>query len=768
MTKNCLKLGIALLAAVLFGGCQNAKPTLSLAPESANLSSQPLHVILSPTNYAAFQESRLMPTCDVQWTQAGLLVNVALYDATPYEAEELPNLYQGDCVELFLADGHDPRQYFQVMIAPGQDGRHTEPRQYFVDHRTKVKTPLKAEVTVTSGEKGARHLKVLLPWENLGLTGAADKVRLQVVVDDGQAGGTLHRYFWYPALDSFANPQSTVQLYHPLHSMPTEPQAPDLIGISADVRSIKQTVVMVTTPTSYIGQPIKIYAGRQADHPWGTATIQSSQAKFVNPKNAPEAPAQGYAEIRIPTDDVIAYQNNHAAQVGNEFLFLQIGKQPPLVLQSGAGQWPFFPKGSPTLKAEIFSQTELRFKNGPGGNNELSGSVFSGSAFPQPYFADPVGVEDFIGPFFLQAEYYNANHQLVTTATQPGRYGAVVTIRNQSGQTWRRYYTLFRSASPITNLRNLKIPVSGPMPAEMGLDPQVVAEQKSLIGDSYTSFLIDSARKDNRIAVLLAALWEAKPGEPTGVDRLSANARDAQWWFPLQQQYGEPLYPYGVINPTDLNDPAHAGQKWPLIIYLHGSGGRGKDLKLINTTSWDAPFFMQQMKHNPFLIIYPQCPPNESWNVPELNAFLDMIIAKYPVDLDRIYVTGMSMGGYGTWNWCQASPERFAAVAPVCGDGDTNDVERIKNVPIWIFHGDADPTVPIQGDSDCFAALQAVKARARFTIYPGGGHNAAAPTYSDPRIYQWLLEQKRNAPSEPVGGTGGAATMPASDWNMHK
>jgi predicted peptidase len=114
-----------------------------------------------------------------------------------------------------------------------------------------------------------------------------------------------------------------------------------------------------------------------------------------------------------------------------------------------------------------------------------------------------------------------------------------------------------------------------------------------------------------------------------------------------------------------------------------------------------------------------------------------------------------------TWSMAMDSPDRFAAVATVSGIGDVHNVARMKDLPIWVFHGDADPDVPFAADAATVNALRAIGGRVRFTIYPGGGHDAATATYNDTRLYDWFLQQKRAAPAEPSGGTLGPATMPA-------
>lgn len=189
-------------------------------------------------------------------------------------------------------------------------------------------------------------------------------------------------------------------------------------------------------------------------------------------------------------------------------------------------------------------------------------------------------------------------------------------------------------------------------------------------------------------------------------------------------------------------------QKWPLMLFLHGAGERGSDLQKV-TVHGPPKLIASAGKQFPFIIVSPQCPAYEFWSnghmLETLNALLDDIIARYRVDMDRIYVTGLSMGGYGTWHLALAYPERFAAIAPICGKGDPARAARLKNVPVWAFHGARDDMVPLAGSADMVDALKKAGGDVRFTIYPEAGHDAWTETYNNPKLYEWLLQHKRAA-----------------------
>lgn len=180
---------------------------------------------------------------------------------------------------------------------------------------------------------------------------------------------------------------------------------------------------------------------------------------------------------------------------------------------------------------------------------------------------------------------------------------------------------------------------------------------------------------------------------------------------------------------------------WPLLLFLHGKGERGDNLELVKKHG--PPKLIAAGKALPFIVVAPQCPSCQSWESFELTALLDEIIEKYKVDHDRIYVTGLSMGGFATWALAARTPGRFAAILPVCGGGDPSQAERIAGTPAWVFHGGKDEVVPLATSQKMIDALKKNSGKAKFTVYPNAGHDAWTETYANPRVYEWLLEQKR-------------------------
>lgn len=136
---------------------------------------------------------------------------------------------------------------------------------------------------------------------------------------------------------------------------------------------------------------------------------------------------------------------------------------------------------------------------------------------------------------------------------------------------------------------------------------------------------------------------------------------------------------------------------------------------------------------------------------------LDEVTGRYLVDADRVYLTGASMGGYGVWALAAAHPERFAAIAPICGGGDPLSANRLRDIPTWAFHGAEDNVVLPQESQRMVAALERVGGDVTLTIYPGVGHDAATPTYADPKLYEWFLAHRRRV-SETGTSSGAKST----------
>lgn len=189
---------------------------------------------------------------------------------------------------------------------------------------------------------------------------------------------------------------------------------------------------------------------------------------------------------------------------------------------------------------------------------------------------------------------------------------------------------------------------------------------------------------------------------------------------------------------------AKSKEKYPLMLFLHGAGESGSDLMKVKVHG--PPKIVETKRDFPFIVVSPQCPEvRRGWDANVLNGLVDEIVEKYRVDKDRIYVTGLSMGGFGTWALSAAYPDRFAAIAPICGGGNPADAPKLKDMPTWVFHGAKDMTVPPQRSEDMVNALKAAgNTQVKYTVYPEAGHDSWTETYNNPELYTWLLQHKRS------------------------
>ncbi len=183
-------------------------------------------------------------------------------------------------------------------------------------------------------------------------------------------------------------------------------------------------------------------------------------------------------------------------------------------------------------------------------------------------------------------------------------------------------------------------------------------------------------------------------------------------------------------------------KKWPLLVFLHGAGERGDDLDKVR--QWGPPKRVATDHDFPFVVLSPQCPAGIYWNIDHVNQLIDKVIAENQIDTNQVYVTGLSMGGFGTWSLVAAHPEKFAAAIPICGGGDPANAQALSQTPIWAFHGDQDNTVPVKRTTDMVDAIKEIDGKnIKLTLYPGVHHNSWSATYANPEIYKWLLSNKR-------------------------
>lgn len=235
----------------------------------------------------------------------------------------------------------------------------------------------------------------------------------------------------------------------------------------------------------------------------------------------------------------------------------------------------------------------------------------------------------------------------------------------------------------------------------------------------------------------------------------------AQTESPLEQlvfkgKDGKTL-PYNLMKPKDY-DPA---KKYPLVVFLHGAGERGTDNKKQITHGVPAFASKENRENYPCFLVAPQCPGNFKWvdcdwgaashTIPKEMTeptrltieLIESAMREHSIDPKRVYITGLSMGGYGTWDLIARYPNLFAAAIPICGGADEATAPKIKHIPIWNFHGGNDTVVKTSRSRNMIAALEKVGGKAKYTEYPNTGHNSWAPAYKDPELMKWLFSQKK-------------------------
>lgn len=182
-------------------------------------------------------------------------------------------------------------------------------------------------------------------------------------------------------------------------------------------------------------------------------------------------------------------------------------------------------------------------------------------------------------------------------------------------------------------------------------------------------------------------------------------------------------------------------KKWPLLIFLHGSGERGLDVEKVKTHG--PPKLIDAGKKFPFIVVSPQAVKPYSWEPDNVFHLIRFIKNAYHIDNDKVYLTGLSMGGFGTWATAMKYPQEFAAIIPICGGGDTADAWKLRHIPIRCFHGALDKSVPVERDAEMVNAVKKYNGDVLFTVYPDADHNSWERTYNQDSLYYWLLKQSK-------------------------
>ncbi|RAI98481.1 hypothetical protein LX64_04843 [Chitinophaga skermanii] len=199
---------------------------------------------------------------------------------------------------------------------------------------------------------------------------------------------------------------------------------------------------------------------------------------------------------------------------------------------------------------------------------------------------------------------------------------------------------------------------------------------------------------------------------------------------------------YMVFMPSTKFKRKGNVDKWPVLFFLHGKGERGDNISLVQNMG--IPHMLKGRPQFPFIVIAPQCKgTTKTWDVESLNALYKEVMEKYPVDTSRIYLTGLSMGGNGTWKWAMSNPEKFTAIAPICGYGKPVNPCGLRNVAIWAFHNADDDTIPVSASRTLVNAVRSCgNEKVIYTESATGGHDAWGYAYYESKLFEWFLEQQ--------------------------
>jgi predicted peptidase len=244
-------------------------------------------------------------------------------------------------------------------------------------------------------------------------------------------------------------------------------------------------------------------------------------------------------------------------------------------------------------------------------------------------------------------------------------------------------------------------------------------------------------------AILLACMIITSPAAPGALDQSMQKPRQYHFKKTEKAELNYLLY-------LPKQYKGKSKQRWPLIFFLHGAGERGSDVWKVAVHG--PPKIVATRPDFPFIVVSPQCPEGKIWSKEILLGLLDDVTRKYAVDPRRIYLTGLSMGGYGTWDLGLAYPERFAAIAPICGGGELVSVllataekgKALQSLGVWAFHGGKDPVVPVEESQRMVNLLKHVGVKdVQLTIYPEAEHDSWTETYNNQDFYDWLLQHER-------------------------
>jgi len=649
--------------------------------------------------------------CCLGWNEKGLLVFVDVRDTTPNEGA---GIWDSDYVHVVVRHAVNGGEQVGYYIIPGRVLGGGEPR---IEYRRGLANALDAnphgshQFAVRKGEAGY-VVELFVPWAALGVAPSLGmELGVQVLVSDHDPSGVQT-----PRWAQYRIPSGPDRVLQRVRL--AEKASPPLLAaagcelLNRPPRMLSDVAVRVVGDSSLAGQAatLEVDGAKVGTLVFGKVVDGWCEA-FVNYSLplAGEAQPTGMAVV-LPEGGRVA------VPLGN------------LLAE----------------RRERFERLEVEFKPW----------VFAGERFPDVAFKEPTLADALSGfGYKLETCFFDADCKPVERAERAGRYGAVVEV-TAFGETKRRYFVLYRVPDGAAldfgywyHHVDLRARFEG-LPEGLGVDGRVWKDDPAgVVGGKFKFFLREQMERNEDLSVLLAGLSELPEEVAAGRAPLRPQyhpeARAREFRFHLRRAAGDdPMYPFLTWKPKGYD--ADPERRWPLVMFLHGSGERGANLSMIERSGPSAQEWLRE--DLPFILVSPQCPVGEWWEPTAVAALVDKICATMRVDTERIYLTGLSMGGFGTCYTAATYPERFAAIAPICGFGNVEDAVWYKDIPVWAFHGAKDDAVPVEVSREGVKRLKELKgAEVKYTEYPEGDHIIWDEVYGTRDFWTWLLEQRRKS-----------------------
>jgi predicted esterase len=635
----------------------------------------------------------------VGWTDEGLAVLVDLASPGPWiEDAQARTAFQHDSIELFLRQGSQWKQLVQPVISLGMDPTQAEPRVFVWDYRGPGYEGLATAATVARQRTtGGCRIEALVPWAQLRLQPSAGlEVEFRCNINKDIAGAGRRQLLW--------RTRDGGEFQRLVLATQAGPAIASAGWILPDDRG--QVAACAVAPAARAGAHLALL---QDGVELAGARLASGSGRASASISIP-APAPG--KPLLLTLDGEAISGAKAPDVAAAAL-----RDLERAVAS-AGRW----RGGDTTRLDRIRPTVP--------------AILIPGPLPQPLCADAQAAR-LAGIAGLAVRWFDAARKPVQEAREPGRYGALITIRLADGRELVLAQTAFLPAAPLKPAEAAAATMRA-YGADPAAEPQTTQALERLGGR-----IADTVNANRESAVVLAAQREASAdGQPA-----RPAARDAAWWHAVRREQGLPVtYPYAKRLPDGYAEAAD--RRWPAIIYLHGSGGEvprdyGDPAKRVVEVQ-DRDLLGWAKGHPQPFAIYALLAEG-GWRPDDVAATLDRILAEDRIDPDRVIIMGFSMGGMGTWDCTVDLPGRWAAAVPIGGRGGRSaEMSRAVQVPAWVFNGDADGTTTLADAQVAVDALRAAGGDVRLTVLPGIDHGGSQnATFATPGLWEWLAERRR-------------------------